>query len=285
MSSSPKTALVAYVPTPHGGYVQLFRAHAGGMLWILGPELIAEFTALTRHLPGNDPDEVRAMVEALGIFESVRVLTPDDLDEVRAAPLVVMPEDDVSRAIADRYFADRAVTLDGRWRLRWDWSSTQKALVSEGERTVSVEELDRELMQHAYAVAERSSDWWRQVAALLVKDGRVLLAAFNKHQPSEHTPYVYGDPRSNFEPGQGIDVSSALHAEVGVIAEAAKRGMRTEGCDLYVTTFPCPPCAYACANIGLRRLYYAEGYSRIEGAAALSSKGVEIIRVLHTPSS
>ncbi|MFA5942730.1 MAG: deaminase [Candidatus Paceibacterota bacterium] len=271
--------LVAYVPVPHAGYLKFFRAYAGGVLYVLGNEFIKEFQPLVRHLPGVQSEEVRWMVKALNIFDRVHILTPRNMDEVLESTVVVMPDEDVSHAMAEKYFAGVAITFDGSWRLRWDWGATQVKRRPEGERVISTKEFDRELMRTSFKFADKSPDWWRQIGALLVKDGEVLLAAFNEHVPCEQSAYCYGDPRSNFEPGQDIDVSSALHAEVGLIAEAANRGISTRGCDLYVTTFPCPPCAGPCSRTGIKRLYYVDGYALVAGAEALQSRGVEIIRV------
>lgn len=282
---SANTAVVAYVPAPHAGYLKLFRAYEGDILYVLGDEFIKEFPSLVRHLPGTKPEESQAMVRALNIFSDVRILTKSALEEVRALR-IVMPDEDVSRALDEKYFVGSEVIFDGRWRLRWDWGATQKNRRPEGERVISVDEFDRVLMRSAIGIADRSPDWWRQIGALLVDENKnVLLAAFNRHVPSEQSAYFYGDPRSNFEPGQCIDVSGALHAEVGIIAEVAGRPFSMRGCDLYVTTFPCPPCAYACAFSGIRRLYYVDGYVLVAGAEVLQSKNVEIIRVeMTTPS-
>jgi dCMP deaminase len=286
MSFNPKV-VVAYVPSPHAGYLKFFRAHVGAILYVLGSDFIQQFPALVRNLPGVLPIESRRMILSLGIFSDVRILGFDNLEDVQKwSSSIVMPDEDVSRALAEKYFAGREVVFDGSWRLRWDWGSVQKSHRPEGERLVSANELDRVLMQKAFASADRSPDWWRQVGALLVRDGTVLLVAFNQHVPSEQSAYHYGDPRSNFEAGQRIDVSGAAHAEAGLIAEAAKRGIAMEGCDLYVTTFPCPSCAYSCSLTGIKRLFYTEGYSLVAGAETLEAKGVEIVRVDMThPSS
>jgi dCMP deaminase len=277
MNSLPE-ALIAYVPAPHAGYLKFFRAHEGSILYVLGEEFIKKFPSLVRHLPSTTPRESQKMIQALDIFAEVRILTLADLDTVRHSR-IIMPDEDVSHALAKEYFAGSPVEFDGRWRLRWDWGAVQKNRRPEGERVVSVDDLDREFMRSAFGEATRSPDWWRQIGALLVKEGTALLAAFNQHVPSEQSAYLYGDPRSNFEAGQCIDVSGALHAEMRVLSEAARRGICTRECDLYATTFPCPPCAYAWAFTGIRRLYYAEGYSLVAGAEVLESKGVEIIRV------
>ncbi len=286
MNSANKSGskiLVAYVASPHAGYLKLFRKHEGGMLYVLGKELISDFTPLVRNLPAVEPEEAATMVRSLGIFDTVRVLTRELIPFIGQNTLV-MPDEDVSRALAEKYFAGAAVEFDGSWRLRWDWQATTHERRPEGERVVSVDTLNRELMAKASLEAQRSPDWWRQVGALLVRNGTMLIVAHNTHKPSEQSAYLEGDPRSNFGPGQHIDASLALHAEAGVIAEAARRGIATAGCDLYVTTFPCPPCANSIAASGIRRLYYADGYSLVAGAETLNAYGVEIIRVDMQPT-
>lgn len=279
MLSEPKAkTLVAYVASPHAGYLELFRTYQGGELWIFGKDFIKEHTSLVRHLPGNDPYDACIMIISLGIFERVRVLELENLREL-FGKAIIMPDEDVSRLIAEKYFPQEEVTFDGRWKLRWDWNTTVHQKKPEGDIVISADELDRRLMESAFAEGKRSPDWWRQIGALLVRDGKPLLVAFNTHFPTDQAAYLMGDPRSNFGPGQHIDSTLSLHAEVGIISAAAKRGLATEGCDLYCTTFPCPPCANAVANSGIRRLFYAEGYSLVAGADSLRSRGVEIIRV------
>lgn len=279
MKSGNDIALVAYVASPHAGYLKLFRAYAGSILYVLGDEFIRQFPALVRNLPGVSPHEARTMLEALNIFSSVHVLTLDILKTIRHLR-IIMPDEDVSHAIATKYLEGGHVTFDGRWRLRWDWGAVHANRRPEGERVVSIKEFDREIMRSASNLANKSPDWWRQVGALLVdENGAVLLAAFNRQMPSEQSAYVYGDPRSNFEPGQRIDASIVHHAEAGIVAEVARRPFSMEGCDLYVTTFPCPPCAHLCAHTGIKRLFYVDGYSLVAGAETLQAKAVEIIRV------
>lgn len=275
--------LVSYVPTVHAGYLKLFRKYQWGILYVLGSEFTKEFKSLVRNLPAAGPEEVAAMIRALGIFRDVRVLSRADLSDIEQIRYLVMPDEDVSREFAKKYLTNTGVVFDNSWRLRWDWGATVAHRKPAGERVVSVNYLDQEWMLQAQVVAMRSPDWWRQIGALLVKDGHILLKSFNAHMPSEQSAYHEGDPRSNFDPGEHIDASLALHAEMGVLATAAKRGIATEGCDFYSTTFPCPPCAYALAESGIKRLLYVDGYSLVAGAEALESRGVEIIRVEMNP--
>lgn len=278
-STKVDKVLIAYVAVPHAGYLKFFRHYAGSVLYILGEKYIEKFPSLVRHLPGVTPEESQKMIQALGIFREVHILTPEIIDTIRHKN-IVMPDEDVSHAFARDLGVGVSITFNGRWRLRWDWGATQLKLRPEGECTISEEEFGKLTMTVARAVANKSPDWWRQIGAVLIGEKIGPIMCYNRHVPSDQSAYCNGDPRSNFEPGENIEVSSALHAEAGVIAEAAKRGICVEGCDLWVTTFPCPPCAYLIAYSGIKHLYYGDGYARLEGAEVLRSKGIEIFRVV-----
>ena len=95
--------------------------------------------------------------------------------------------------------------------------------------------------------------------------------------PSERSPFIEGDPRSNLDAGTNPGIYTSIHAEAGIIAQAARNVL--EGTDVYSTTFPCPNCARLLAVVRIRRLYYSEGFSQLEGAEILKQAGVELIYV------
>ena len=113
---------------------------------------------------------------------------------------------------------------------------------------------------------------------VICANGQVIIA-HNKHLPNEYVPYIDGDPRNNFSAGEYIEVSSALHSEIAVIAEAAKKGISLDGADLYVTTFPCAGCAAAVSVSGVKRVFFTGGYSNLNGVKDLRDAKVELIYV------
>lgn len=135
------------------------------------------------------------------------------------------------------------------------------------------------MIARAAKIAESSSDWWRQVGALIVKNGKVILESFNKHVPSQDMPYIDGDPRDFIEAGKSTDITTVLHAEQGLVSEAANRGISLKGASLYITTFPCALCAKAIAYAGVKKCYFREGWANLDGERILKLKGVEIIQV------
>jgi dCMP deaminase len=136
-----------------------------------------------------------------------------------------------------------------------------------------------ELARAAGEAAGASIDWWRQVgAALRLADGE-LMSATNVHTPHPLTPYAVGDPRANLYKGVGLELSTATHAEAGLIARAARKGKATKGGVMFVSDFPCPPCAKLIAGAGIAKLYYVEGYAVLDGQDVLETAGVEIVQL------
>ena len=58
----------------------------------------------------------------------------------------------------------------------------------------------------------------------------------------------------------------AVHAEMGVITDAARRGVALQGSTLYGTTFPCHNCAKHIVAAGAKRLVYIEPYPKSQVA-------------------
>lgn len=298
----PDRVAVAYVPVLHEGYRRFLERHArDGRMFVVGPDLHADYRPLAKDIRALPAELVASALGAWGICAEVAIL---DVAGARAlaaqAPAITMPAEDVSYQLAERCFARCEVRFDTVF-LRWDKTRTAQLLAAAPQRTAAPEEvladlgpaaervLDNlrpatgppELAQLAAAAEEqaaRSVDWWRQVgAAIRFADGEVH-AAHNEHNPHPLSAYAVGDPRSNFYKGVGLELSTATHAEARLIAQAAREGRATAGAVLYVTDFPCPPCAKLIAAAGIARLYFREGYAVLDGQDVLERAGVEIVQ-------
>jgi dCMP deaminase len=189
-----------------------------------------------------------------------------------------MPAEDISYLLAERFFDGCDVRFDTVF-LRWDKTRTAQ-LLSPGASPAP--EGDSELRELAAAAQERageSVDWWRQVgAAIRFSDGG-LATAVNEHLPHRLSAYAAGDPRANFHKGVGLELSTAVHAEAALIAAAAREGRPTAGAVMYVTDFPCPPCAKLIAGAGVSKLYFRSGYAVLDGRDVLEAAAVELLQV------
>jgi len=163
--------------------------------------------------------------------------------------------------------------------LRWDRKISTTEFEVSPDRIISEDAFDKEMIALATEEAAKSPDWWRQIGAILIRDKKIILAAHNEVLPSEYTLNTFGDPRSNFDAGEMLTTYKTIHAETKIIAEAAQRGIATEGTTLYTTTFPCPVCAKTLAIAGIKEVYYAKGYSLLDAEDILKAFGVKLVMV------
>ena len=98
---------------------------------------------------------------------------------------------------------------------------------------------DEEYMEKALELARKAASRGEiPVGAIVVdKNGKIIGEGFNRREELQ---------------------SPTAHAEVLAIEQAAKtlHNRRLSGCTLYVTLEPCPMCAGAVMNAGLKRLVY-----------------------------
>lgn len=273
--------VMLYLPVIHSGYEGFLARHADAAeILLLGAGFVAAYPGLAKDIRALPPERAAAYLRQAGPVAPVRVVEPDGLAAAVTGDLLVVPDEEIMRDIVARYHLDagRAVVLD-RTFLRWDrgWATVKSPVSFDGEVTTG--ELPRELLGRAEAVAERSSDWWRQVGAVAARDGKVLGCAWNRHHPTEYAPYLSGDPRDAFERGIRADLSTAIHAEAALIAGAARDGTSLAGADLYTTTFPCPACARLIAEAGFVRCFFAGQYSVLDGEQTLRAAGISLIWV------
>ena len=271
--------LLAYVPVLHEGYRRFFEKHRDSECLLFGSDLIKEFPWLAKEIRQIDPMLMQKAIEALGIFTHVAVADVSIVASLNDPDNeIILPDEDISHELAQKYFPIAHVVFDSVF-LRWDKHNSVKEMPVIPEEKITHEEFHRRVIGQASEDAKKSSDIWRHVGAAVVKDGDVVLLGHNHHLPSPHTPYVNGDPRNNFHKGDHIEISSGFHAEASLIAEAARRGISPTEADMYVTTFPCPPCAKLIACSGIKTLYYSGGYGVLDGEEILKGAGVKTIFV------
>ena len=189
-------------------------------------------------------------------------------------------DDEVVAYLRAHGISDEKITVSPVF-LRWTRAKAlQKTTPLPSQQATTTDVRVQKIMHQAQALGQGSSDFWRQVGAILQLASGEQLQAFNQHLPEHQTPYIVGDIRGQFHRGQHWELGSSLHAEAGVIALAACQGVSTAGATLWVTDFPCPNCAKLIAAAGIKKLYYHQGYNLIDGEAILRAAGVDIIQVL-----
>ena len=278
--------IVAYVPVLHEGYKRLFEKHPDAtQLFLLGEKITSGFRQLSKDIRALKPELIKKSIEAWGRFEKVEIIDEDGLAGLvqKTNGEIIMPDEDVMHELAEKYISNgeksgaaAKITFDSIF-LRWDKHSSFKNNPIEADQKTSIKDSDRKIISLLRTEADKSSDFWRQIGAAIVKDGKIISMTHNRSVPVEGLNYTEGDPRSDFHKGVNVELSLFFHCEAALIAEAAKKGISLDGAELFVTTFPCPPCAKLVAYSGIKKIYYSDGYGTLDGERVLKSQGVEII--------
>lgn len=129
----------------------------------------------------------------------------------------------------------------------------------------------------------------KAVGAVLVRDGRCISWGYNGAPPgaphceeNNHgwklIPSVTEDTETQIlyerEMLSEMGCRNATHAEANALAFAAKQGISTDGCVLFVTVAPCDTCSKLLIAAGIRRVYYEEEYRDPAGVELLRLAGV-----------
>ena len=138
---------------------------------------------------------------------------------------------------------------------------------------------DRYFMDIAQVAAKRSNCSRRQVAAVLVRDKRIISTGYNGTPRGVRNCNDGGCPRCNSNAPSGSHLTECLcsHAEENAIVQAAYHGIMVKGATLYTTYSPCLLCAKMIINAGIVEVVYHQRYSiDTTSMALLAEAGVKV---------
>jgi dCMP deaminase len=275
-----RQVIISYIPALHQGYIKFFDNYPEATIYVLSEKYVKEMPRMDRDIRALSAGVIQKMLQAAR-KQDVKLLSSEELKKLIADKnlKIILPDEELNRNFAKKYLSDKDVKFVPAF-LRWDKQMVTAELEIPPHRIVSEKERDREIMGQAFEESEKSPDWWRQIGAIITKENKILLVGHNRPFPSEdYSLNVFGDPRSNFDAGEFIELSKFIHGEANLIAQAAKKGIKLEGASIYVTTFPCPVCAKLIATAGFKRVYYSKGYSLLDAEDIFQAHGIEIILV------
>jgi len=129
-------------------------------------------------------------------------------------------------------------------------------------------------MSIAKTVSLRSNCIKRKVAAVIVKDKRIISTGYNGTPRGVMNCNEGGCPRCNSmtASGHGLDECICSHAEENSITQAAYHGVSVKGAVIYVTYSPCLTCAKMIINSGIAEVIYNQHYSIADAPLQLLKK-------------
>ncbi len=139
---------------------------------------------------------------------------------------------------------------------------------------------DDYFMQIARIVALRSNCMKRKVAALIVKDRRIVSTGYNGTPRGVKNCDEGGCPRCNAlaPSGTGLEECFCSHGEENAIVQAAYHGISVKDATLYSTYAPCLICTKMIINAGIREVVYNLEYPLNHNAMMLLAEAGVAVR-------
>lgn len=114
---------------------------------------------------------------------------------------------------------------------------------------------DDYFMSFAHLASVKSKDSTNVGAVLVGEENEIRLTAYNgPPRGVQDTPDRFERPRKYM---------FASHAEANLIAFAAREGIRTKECSVYVTHFPCSACTRTLIQAGIAEVVYDTGIAKM----------------------
>ncbi len=139
---------------------------------------------------------------------------------------------------------------------------------------------DDYFLQIARVVSLRSNCLKRKVAALIVKDRRIIASGYNGTPRGVKNCNEGGCPRCNAfgASGAGLEECYCSHAEENAITQSAYHGVNIKDAVLYTTFSPCLMCAKMIINSGIREVVYDAHYPLLDIAKNLLKQAKVTLR-------
>jgi dCMP deaminase len=141
---------------------------------------------------------------------------------------------------------------------------------------------DEYFMEIARMAALRSNCMKRKVAAVIVKDKRIISTGYNGTPRGVKNCNEGGCPRCNSFADSGTNLGDCLcsHAEENSIVQAAYHGIGVKGSTLYTTFSPCLICTKMIINAGIDAVVFNQAYPLGNVALGLLEEaGVELTQL------
>ncbi len=139
---------------------------------------------------------------------------------------------------------------------------------------------DEYFMSIARQVATRSNCIKRKVAAVIVRDKRIISTGYNGTPRGTKNCNEGGCPRCNSfaESGTKLEECYCAHGEENAIVQAAYHGISVKDSTIYSTFCPCLYCTRMIINAGIKEVVYNADYPLHENALKLLEEAGVVVR-------
>lgn len=131
---------------------------------------------------------------------------------------------------------------------------------------------EQALMETAIVWSKCSNCTRTKVGCVIAKDGRIVSIGYNG------TPSGYYDNTGEVLSKAGnIETKPiVIHSEINALMFAAKYGISTNDCTMYITLSPCIECSKAIIQSGIKEVVYKDQYRDTAGIEFLKENNIKV---------
>ncbi|MFZ7119684.1 MAG: deoxycytidylate deaminase [Eubacteriaceae bacterium] len=140
---------------------------------------------------------------------------------------------------------------------------------------------DEYFLEMLEVVKKRSTCLRRQVAAIIVKDKRIIATGYNGAPTGLFHCGQVGCLREKkgIASGEHHELCRGIHAEQNAIIQSAMHGVSVKNSTIYITHSPCVLCAKMIINSGMKKIVYMGEYPDELALELLKEAGITVKRV------
>ncbi|MBI2464249.1 hypothetical protein HYV57_04795 [Candidatus Peregrinibacteria bacterium] len=145
----------------------------------------------------------------------------------------------------------------------------------------SIQQNDLKFLKKTIKLAEESFCLRKRVAAMIVKNGKILAACTNDPLPA-YDCSIIGCIRDEMKipHGHRREICYGICAEMYALAKIVQSGQNAKGSTIYVTIRPCRVCEGIISQSGIKRVVYASEYpSVIPHIDTLRDHNIEVVHI------
>lgn len=141
--------------------------------------------------------------------------------------------------------------------------------------------INKDYLKLAAKLALKSGCLRGKRGAVFVRDGEILVKAYNKVYPTNNFCQKHGCLRDKLKLGLGQELEKcrSIHAEAIGISLAAQKGISLEKSIVYITSMPCINCAKLMLTAGIKEVYFLDVYGDRAGVTFLEKMGLACERL------
>jgi len=270
--------IISHFPCLHQGYLKILDKYPQAEILIISNPLNKELTNLENDIRQIPTSILESFFNSIN--RNFKIINKENLTELVNQDQIVIIADPITQKLLNNHLQGYNNIIIESPLLRQAQENVFTANVDDlKEKEYNFNDKDVQYMKMAYEEAKKSGCWWRQVGSILVKEDNILFKAHNQILPAEDECHFDGCIRDHIKPGEKMDFCYALHSEVSIISQAAKQGVSIDGSNLYVCNYPCPNCAKAISQSGIKKVYFHQGWSNFDAEKILKSANIELIKI------